>query len=179
MSYYMECWRKIAMIDLFYDTDFAKEIFEFSVYIKNIKLSIYSQILDIKKRLRELTNKRITTDQRNKWLIDWLLSDYLIKLEDLQRQRRWELAQKQGHTSPQADLKEIKLIPITKILPITPLKPIKCLWHNEKTPSLRLHPKKNMVHCFGCGFSGSVIDVYMKINNCKVGQAIKDLSKLL
>ncbi len=37
-----------------------------------------------------------------------------------------------------------------------------CPFHEEKTPSFRVTPSKNLFHCFGCGAAGSVIDFVMK-----------------
>lgn len=33
-----------------------------------------------------------------------------------------------------------------------------CPFHNEKTPSFSIQPKKNIFKCFGCGVSGDVIE---------------------
>ncbi|NQT21638.1 MAG: hypothetical protein HQ592_18175 [Planctomycetes bacterium] len=46
---------------------------------------------------------------------------------------------------------------------IHPGKAILCPFHNEKTPSFRLHDD-NHGHCFGCGWSGTIIDAEMKLN---------------
>jgi DNA primase len=36
-----------------------------------------------------------------------------------------------------------------------------CVFHEDKTPSLKITPAKNLYHCFGCGAAGSVIDWVM------------------
>jgi len=36
-----------------------------------------------------------------------------------------------------------------------------CIFHDDKTPSLKITPHKNLYHCFGCGAAGSVIDWVM------------------
>ena len=47
----------------------------------------------------------------------------------------------------------------------------------EKTPSFFVD-KKNRFKCFGCASFGSVVDVYMKINNASFVEAVKALSSL-
>ena len=48
----------------------------------------------------------------------------------------------------------------------------KCLWHNEKTPSMKYYPKQNKVYCFSCNSGGDVIDVVRKIKNISIKEAI-------
>ena len=51
--------------------------------------------------------------------------------------------------------------------------------HGKNGDGLTYDPKsldRKSLHCFGCGFSGSVIDLYMKINNIEFNQALKELS---
>ncbi len=49
----------------------------------------------------------------------------------------------------------------------------KCLWHNERTPSMKHYPNKNKVHCFsGCG-SKDVVDAVQQIHNVDLPGAIK------
>ena len=41
----------------------------------------------------------------------------------------------------------------------------KCCFHGEKTASLKLYPQNNSLYCFGCGASGSNIDLVMGYAN--------------
>ena len=50
----------------------------------------------------------------------------------------------------------------------------RCVNHDEKTPSM--YTKKNYAHCFGCGFTGDPIDVYMKINGVGFREAVRALA---
>lgn len=52
----------------------------------------------------------------------------------------------------------------------------RCLWHNEKTGSLKIYPGDRGFHCFGCGVSGSVIDLVMKLFDESAGDACKRLN---
>lgn len=49
-----------------------------------------------------------------------------------------------------------------------------CLWHDEKTPSMKLMTD-NKIHCFGCGQNGDAIDIYQKINGVSFPVAVKQL----
>lgn len=52
----------------------------------------------------------------------------------------------------------------------------RCPFHSEKTASFKAYPGARGFHCFGCGASGSVIDLVMKLFDCSVGDACKRLS---
>ena len=52
----------------------------------------------------------------------------------------------------------------------------RCLWHNEKTGSLKIYPGDRGFHCLGCGVSGSVIDLVMKLFDESAGDACKRLN---
>lgn len=53
----------------------------------------------------------------------------------------------------------------------------KCLWHDEKTPSLNYYEKTNTVYCFGCGKSADAIDVYRALHNCDFKTALSALDQ--
>lgn len=48
-----------------------------------------------------------------------------------------------------------------------------CLWHNEKTPSMKYHPERNKVFCHGCNAHKDTIDVVMATRNVEFAQALK------
>ncbi len=57
-----------------------------------------------------------------------------------------------------------------------------CPFHDDKTPSLKITPARNLFHCFGCGAGGSVIDWVMKTQGVSFRHAVellKDTSTLL
>lgn len=54
----------------------------------------------------------------------------------------------------------------------------KCIFHNDKTASMKVYDSTNKVYCFGCGRSADVIDVYAELNNCNTKQAITELAEL-
>ncbi len=50
---------------------------------------------------------------------------------------------------------------------------IKCFFHKEKTPSLRFSQNLSKYKCYGCGYSGSVIDLYKKYFDTGFHGAVK------
>jgi len=48
-----------------------------------------------------------------------------------------------------------------------------CLWHKEKTPSMKWYPDNNKLYCFGCNAHKDVIDVVMQLNKVDFKEAIK------
>lgn len=51
----------------------------------------------------------------------------------------------------------------------------RCIFHDDKTASMSLR-RYNRYRCFGCDARGSVIDLYMKINECTFPTAVTWLS---
>lgn len=74
------------------------------------------------------------------------------------------------------DLERIRQIPIGDFIKFNRMGFAPCIWHNEKTPSMKWDKKKNRVHCFGCGQDEDVIGVYQQMNNCTFRDAIHRLS---
>lgn len=71
------------------------------------------------------------------------------------------------------DLQKAKSVPVTNYLQFDYSNKTKCIWHQEKTPSLHYDKKTNRVYCFGCGKGGDVIDVVSQLNNVTIKEAIK------
>ncbi len=55
----------------------------------------------------------------------------------------------------------------------------KCPFHQEKTPSFNVVPKKGIFHCFGCGAGGSVIDFVMRQERLEFIEALEKLAREL
>lgn len=53
---------------------------------------------------------------------------------------------------------------------------IHCTFHDEKTPSLKLYPATGRFKCFGCGKTGSTIDLYASAGNgMEFSEAVKEM----
>lgn len=53
-----------------------------------------------------------------------------------------------------------------------------CPFHEEKTPSFTVSPKKQFFHCFGCGEHGSAIGFLMKYEGLEFRDAVEDLARM-
>ena len=51
----------------------------------------------------------------------------------------------------------------------------RCLWHDDKTPSLFIHPTKNLFNCFGCDAGGDVIQWVMKSKGIEFTDAVDSI----
>lgn len=74
------------------------------------------------------------------------------------------------------DLQKAKQYPINSLLKINTAGFARCVWHNEKTPSMKYYKKNNRVHCFGCHKSGDAIDVVQAIRGCSLKDAVNFLN---
>ncbi|WP_293685425.1 CHC2 zinc finger domain-containing protein, partial [Spirosoma sp. 48-14] len=76
------------------------------------------------------------------------------------------------------ELKALDILQIARDLGREPNRQnlIHCTFHDEKTPSMKLYPKDGHFKCFGCGKSGSTIDLYMSAGQgMEFGQAVKEM----
>ena len=51
-----------------------------------------------------------------------------------------------------------------------------CLFHDERSPSMVVHPGENYFHCFGCGAGGDVIKLSMELNSFTFSEAMQALA---
>ena len=52
-----------------------------------------------------------------------------------------------------------------------------CPFHNEKTPSFMVSPKRQSFHCFGCGVGGTVFTYIMQYQNMSFAEAVRYLGE--
>jgi DNA primase len=52
-----------------------------------------------------------------------------------------------------------------------------CPFHEEKTPSFTVSPRKQFYHCFGCGAHGSAIGFLMQFEGLEFRDVIEDLAR--
>jgi len=52
-----------------------------------------------------------------------------------------------------------------------------CPFHDEKTPSFTVSPRKQFYHCFGCGAHGSAIGFLMQYDGLEFRDAVEELAR--
>lgn len=52
-----------------------------------------------------------------------------------------------------------------------------CPFHNERTPSFSVNPRRNICHCFSCGKGGSPVNFLMEKESISYYDALKQLAK--
>lgn len=74
------------------------------------------------------------------------------------------------------NVQKAKQYPIDQIMEFSGYGFAKCLWHSEKTASMKLYKKTNRIKCFGCQINEDAIGVYMKLHGVDFNSAVKALS---
>jgi hypothetical protein len=80
----------------------------------------------------------------------------------------------EGKITP-AMVEQARQVPIADLVEFNRAGFALCLWHTEKTPSMKLL-KDNKVRCFSCNQTWDSIDVYRKINGKTFEEAVRELS---
>jgi len=129
-------------------------------------------------RLDNLKDSRNTIQSRDQYWFRQLIDEEIDKLS--KEYKRYNILLKYPLNSLNNNyLEKAKQYPICDLLGINPTKEkmsIKCPLHNDRSPSMTIYTTENRWHCFaGCGF-GDVIDLYCKLNNTSIAEAIKVLS---
>lgn len=144
---------------------------------------IKEQIKDLKhersvlmEHTRELKNQLVTTNSSNTSVYELLITtndDRLVAIRDQLTKLEW-------YTKPKAhkeelDIARAKAVPITNLIEFK-RKVAKCLWHDDKNPSMTYFPSTNKVWCFSCQNGGDSIDVTMKLWDLSIKEAITKLT---
>lgn len=135
-----------------------------------ILLDIYEHRQFLERALQQSKNEMFHTDALEIYIIEALTTvDDMIN-------RHKKLKPRTKYKNKSVEIQELKTIPITDYLDLNGSGFAKCIWHNEKTASLKYYPKSNTIYCFGCQKYGSVIDVIMQQQNMTLQEAINFLA---
>lgn len=104
---------------------------------------------------------------------------------DYSREEEYKRLIKFTDKQTQLNLDELKArVKIADIIGTTPIKRdqridwYKCVSHNDTNPSMAVYRDQNRAYCYACNFSGSVLDIYMKVHRCDITEAVRELNKL-
>lgn len=86
-----------------------------------------------------------------------------------------------GNNQNLDEIRKAKEVPITKLIKFSYDGFACCIWHDEKTGSMKYNKLgtkyPNTIKCFGCGIMGDSIDVYMRLHNVEFKEAVRLLNK--
>lgn len=98
-----------------------------------------------------------------------LLTRYRFMREELSGRVR------SRHELDASDFDQARQAPLADYLTIPKNRLIPCLFHEERTPSMRLW--EDHFHCFGCGAHGTTIDIVMKLLGFDFMNAVRYIIK--
>lgn len=125
--------------------------------------------------------KRVNDEREARYAGDYILSGYYEGSIEVANERLGNLKRllnrlkvpKKGRE--ELNIQAAKQVPIPDFLEFNRADFRRCIFHEEKSPSMKYYRKENRVHCFGCGKGGDVIDVVMHINNLSLSDAVKQI----
>lgn len=75
------------------------------------------------------------------------------------------------------DIERAKEVPMNTLIDFNRAGFAICLFHNERTASMKWWKKHNVVKCFSCGEAADTIKVYRKLNNSSFREAVENLKR--
>lgn len=106
--------------------------------------------------------------------VDFFADQVRKKLERVERVLMF--AGRPKNTDGALKVEQAKQYPISSLLKFNGGGFACCVWHNEKTPSMKYYKKENRVYCFGCNRGGDAIDVAQVVHGCSFEEAVKRLA---
>lgn len=138
-----------------------------------------SELFEYKKRLiNTLTGK-------DRLFIDFVNEDIKYKLSEIKKWEYLEKRMKGENEEDNYDLDAIKRIPLKNIILKEPVSKAVKRWlysspyRNEENASFVWYIDSNRWWDYGAGEGGTIIDLYMKLNDCDIKKAIYELNKIL
>lgn len=81
-----------------------------------------------------------------------------------------------GDRSPQLNIEKARQVPIADLIDVNRMGFAKCVWHTEKTASMKVYDKDNRVYCYGCNRGGDAIDVAMATTGKEFSEVVRMLT---
>lgn len=156
--------------NLFKNRVFLKETFSPSHKDIRALMSVRYEQLDEMKRHRWQCVKG-TLEYK---IFDDIINEIVKDINEL----KFFISKKKQEAEIKPDKDTAKTYPIDRLIPFNKAGFCNCLWHSEKTGSLKYYPKTNSVHCFGCGKSSDSIGVMMELEGLDFLAAVRRLNTM-
>lgn len=122
--------------------------------------------------LRDKIREATSLNQETRHM-DMLVEMLTNRLDYWQKQKQALNKPSYTYDDDSKDVERAKTVPISRFIKMNYSNFACCLWHNEKTPSMKWYPDKNKLYCFGCNAHKDVIDVVMQQHSVDFKEAIK------
>jgi hypothetical protein len=163
----------------------------------DIQAGINFIIKEDKKFIREVCKRYLSElkDQQEEWSLkkrkynamqpihkmycDWKIEQFEDKKKPYQRWLLQVSTRKQKESDgfiTQEMIARAKAVPASELLSFGSAGFTSCIWHSEKTGSLKWNKKDNTVHCFGCGKHSDTIGIAMQVWSIGFKEAVKRLN---
>lgn len=108
----------------------------------------------------------------------------ILNCEDRLKKNEQILGFLNNKSHPQAldwltQIARAKTYPISQLLEFNRAGFAKCLWHDEKEPSLKYYQKDNRIHCFSCGRDDDAIGVVQHTMKLSFKESIQWLISMM
>lgn len=130
----------------------------------------FGYVKDTRSLMQKIFDEREYRDDMSK-LESSLYRDECLQLSE---EREFKLLGKMERESGNSNIEKARGYPIDEIIDFKHGF-AKCLWHDEKSPSLHHIKKENLAHCFGCNETYDSIDAAQKVWGLSFTQALKKL----
>ena len=140
-------------------------------YDKTLVRMMSIKSISFDKNISELFAVRLWVDFFNPIILNF--EKQLKRLDRLLQLSKKNVNDNKGIT--EEDVIRAKSIPIDSLIEFDRTGSAKCIWHDDRHPSLKLYRKENRCWCFACNQGGDAIDVVRKIYEVDFIQAVKKL----
>lgn len=98
--------------------------------------------------------------------------------EYIEKEKKIKVAMKRvtNKEDKSVDIAKAKAFPMTQIIDMHRGNVTKCLWHEDKNPSMHYYAKTNHLFCFVCNKKADTIDVVMQLKHIPFIEAVRFLT---
>lgn len=88
----------------------------------------------------------------------------------------WNIDMQKSVGTGGVNIDKARAVPISDFVEFSRSGFAKCIWHSEKSASMKYYKRDNKVKCFGCSKGGDVIDVVQQLDGISFLEAVKKLT---